>query len=126
MNERKPLREIEALRLEMQMNNRLRLETLAALSKVFREFGVQITDDLLRSITFAVQEELPGHASFAQPTALAVADEPPSPKPPPPTEPPPAVPPLTEPPPAHPPYQTALKADAGKRPSVEALHASEL
>jgi len=40
------------------MNNRLRLESLAALSKVFRDFGEPIQDELLSSIVFAVPQEL--------------------------------------------------------------------
>lgn len=55
-------REVATLRLLFQINSRLRLETLAALSKVFREHGVQITDNLLASLVFALTEELPGQS----------------------------------------------------------------
>jgi hypothetical protein len=42
------------------MNNRLRLESIAAISKVFREFGEPIEDELLASVVFAVPAELMG------------------------------------------------------------------
>jgi hypothetical protein len=54
------LREIFNLRLRLQMNNRLRLETLAALSKVFREYNEPLRDELLASVVLALPEELPG------------------------------------------------------------------
>lgn len=54
--------EAAKLRLRFQMNGRLRLESLAALSKVFREFGEPIREELLGSIVFAVPEELLGPA----------------------------------------------------------------
>ena len=57
-------RQMEAakLRLRFQMNGRLRLESLAALSKVFRENGEPIREELLGSMVFAVPEELLGPA----------------------------------------------------------------
>ena len=58
MEEQESLREAESLRFRFQMNNRLRLESLAAVSKVFREFGEPISDDLLSSLVFAVPDEL--------------------------------------------------------------------
>ena len=58
MEELESLREAESLRFRFQMNNRLRLESLAAVSKVFREFGEPISDDLLSSLVFAVPNEL--------------------------------------------------------------------
>jgi hypothetical protein len=54
--------EAAKLRLRFQMNGRLRLESLAALSKVFREYGEPIREELLGSIVFAVPEELLGPA----------------------------------------------------------------
>jgi hypothetical protein len=54
--------EVAKLRLRFQMNGRLRLESLAALSKVFREYGEPIREELLGSIVFAVPEELLGPA----------------------------------------------------------------
>jgi hypothetical protein len=58
MEQFESLREAESLRFRFQMNNRLRLESLAAVSKVFREFGEPISDDLLSSLVFAVPSEL--------------------------------------------------------------------
>lgn len=54
------LMEVAKLRLRFRMNNRLRLETLAMLSRVFREYQEPIADELLSSIVFAVPEELMG------------------------------------------------------------------
>src|SRR6185503_7080543 len=58
MQEHEALREAENLRFRFQMNNRLRLECLAAVSKVFREFGEPIADELLSSLGFALPQEL--------------------------------------------------------------------
>ena len=58
MNTPESLRDAENLRFRVQMNNRLRLECLAAVSKVFREFGEPIKDELLSSIVFALPQEL--------------------------------------------------------------------
>ena len=58
MQELESLREVESLRFRFQMNNRLRLEALAELSKLFREFGEPISDDLLSSLVFALPQEL--------------------------------------------------------------------
>ena len=70
MEPRESFRDVENLRFRFQMNNRLRLECLAAVSKVFRDFEEPIADDLLASIVFALPEELVsangngnGHAS---------------------------------------------------------------
>ena len=71
MEGRESLREIENLRFRFQMNNRLRLECLAAVSKAFREFGEPITDELLGGVVFALPQELVsnngnGHAHAAE------------------------------------------------------------
>jgi hypothetical protein len=58
MNANGSLRDVENLRFRIQMNNRLRLECLAAVSKVFREFAEPINDELLSSIVFALPQEL--------------------------------------------------------------------
>ena len=58
METRESLREVENLRFRFQMNNRLRLECLAAVSRVFREFGEPITDELLAGFVFALPQEL--------------------------------------------------------------------
>lgn len=60
MDTQESLREVANLRLRFQMNQRLRLESLAALSKVFREYGEPIRDELLANIVPAIPEELPG------------------------------------------------------------------
>ena len=54
--------EVAKLRLRFRMNNRLRLESLALLSKLFREHQEPIGDELLSCIVFAVPEELVGEA----------------------------------------------------------------
>lgn len=58
MEPRESFRDVENLRFRFQMNNRLRLECLAAVSKVFRDFEEPIADDLLASIVFALPQEL--------------------------------------------------------------------
>jgi hypothetical protein len=60
MTAQESLREISKLRLRFQMNNRLRLESLAALSKIFREHGEDLKDEVLSSLVFALPSELPG------------------------------------------------------------------
>jgi hypothetical protein len=60
MNTQERMMEAAKLRLRFQMNNRLRLESLAALSRVFREHQEPVADDLLASLVFAVPEELLG------------------------------------------------------------------
>jgi len=63
MTAQESLREISKLRLRFQMNNRLRLESLAALSKIFREHGEDLKDEVLSSLVFALPSELPGESS---------------------------------------------------------------
>jgi hypothetical protein len=113
MNAQESLREIDNLRLRFQMNNRLRLECLAALSKIFREHNENLQDELLSSLVFAIPCELPGERPAYQDLAgeTMKAPEPPAGHPPPrpgqpppgPTEPPPGVPPPGVPPPGVPP-----------------------
>ncbi|MEO8436083.1 MAG: hypothetical protein ABI596_14375 [Pyrinomonadaceae bacterium] len=76
MSARESLREVENLRFRFQMNNRLRLECLAAVSKVFREFHEPISDELLSAFVFALPQELlsgraGSFASIEQSSALA-------------------------------------------------------
>ena len=59
-------REAQRLRVKMQMDNRLHLEVLAALSKTFRDNGTKVSDNLLRAIVFAVPEELPGEGALSK------------------------------------------------------------
>src|SRR6185436_12880931 len=58
MEPRETFRDVENLRFRFQMNNRLRLECLAAVSKVFRDFEEPIADDLLAGLIFALPQEL--------------------------------------------------------------------
>ena len=64
MNTQESIREVSGLRLRFQMNNRLRLESLAALSKVFREYGEPISDQLLSSVVLALPDELQGNGAI--------------------------------------------------------------
>jgi hypothetical protein len=68
MERQEALSEVANLRLRFQINRRLRLESLAALSKVFREHGESLNDDLLASIVFAVPEELLGEGGSHETT----------------------------------------------------------
>jgi hypothetical protein len=61
------LNEAARLRLHLQMNNRLRLESLAALSRVFRENNEPVRDELLAALVLAVPDELLGEAESRQP-----------------------------------------------------------
>jgi len=63
--------EAARLRLRLQMNARLRLEVLAALSRVFREYRDPVGDELLAAIVLAVPEELMGEADIEQTTSQA-------------------------------------------------------
>ena len=63
MNNRGALREARRLRLKMQTDGRFHLEVLAALSRTFRENGESVSNDLLRSLVFAVPDELPGRGN---------------------------------------------------------------
>jgi hypothetical protein len=99
MDTQESLREIYNLRLRFQMNNRLRLECLAALSKIFREHGENLKDELLSSLVFAIPGELPGE----RPNYPDLASEGKKPGVPPPGAPPPGAPPPGAPPPGAPP-----------------------
>ena len=108
MDTQESLREIYNLRLRFQMNNRLRLECLAALSKIFREHGENLKDELLSSLVFAIPGELPGErpnypdlASEGKKPGVPPGAPPPG--APPPGAPPPGAPPPGAPPPGAPP-----------------------
>lgn len=81
METHESLRDVENLRFRFQMNNRLRLECLAAMSKVFREFGEPIKDELLSSVVFALPKELisNGHGLAGVQLAGEKPDNPPTP-----------------------------------------------
>ena len=74
MDARESLREAQNLRFRFQMNRRLRLECLAAVSKVFREQGEPISDELLSTIVFALPQELVSGNGRTAP-ALQFADD---------------------------------------------------
>jgi hypothetical protein len=107
MNSQETLQEISNLRLRFQMNNRLRLESLAALSRLFREHGENLNDELLSSLVFALPVELPGERVDFEAIvyeAKKPGTQPPQPgqpRPPQPPQPPPPQPP--QPPPPQPP-----------------------
>lgn len=79
MNIQGPLREARRLRLRMQSDNRLRLEVLAALSRTFRENREQVSNDLLRSLVFAVPDELPGEGEASKTARSVTRTVPPQP-----------------------------------------------
>ena len=103
MDSKESLREVSRLRLRFQMNNRLRLECLAALSKVFREYAEPVSDELLSSLILALPNELHSKEDAeVPPTAIPPTAIPPTAIPPtaiPPT----AIPPTAVPPTAIPP-----------------------
>ena len=60
MEREQSLQEIAVLRHSMHINNRLRLETIASLSRLFREYHVPIKDELLAEVILALPLELNG------------------------------------------------------------------
>ncbi len=75
MEARESLRDVENLRFRFQMNNRLRLECLAAVSKVFREFREPLKDELLSAMVFALPQELiSGNGHAVAPVELSGAN----------------------------------------------------
>jgi hypothetical protein len=58
MERQETLREIAALRHNLHVNSRLRLEFLANISKLLRDYGISADDELLSSLILAVPEEL--------------------------------------------------------------------
>jgi hypothetical protein len=99
MDTQESLWEIYNLRLRFQMNNRLRLECLAALSRIFRDHGENLKDELLSSLVFAIPGELPGE----RPNYADIAIEAKKPGPPATPGPPPGAPPPGKPKPGPPP-----------------------
>src|SRR5947209_10595952 len=77
MEPHESLREVENLRFRFQMNNRLRLESLAAVSKVFRDCGEPITDELLAGMVFALPQELVSNGGHSHARVEKVAGSPP-------------------------------------------------
>jgi hypothetical protein len=77
MSHARGMTEAAKLRLRLQMNARLRLEVLAALSRVFREYRDPVSDELLSAVVLAVPEELLGEAAFEQAAAPPETPRPP-------------------------------------------------
>jgi hypothetical protein len=73
--------EAAKLRLRMQMQPRLRLEVLAALSRVFREYSDPVTDELLSELVLAVPGELVGEARTDHGAHAPLRDNKPPPSP---------------------------------------------
>jgi hypothetical protein len=55
--------ELAKLRFRLHTNGRLRLELLAAISRILREYQEPIKDEVLSSLVFAAPEELMGEAA---------------------------------------------------------------
>jgi outer membrane biosynthesis protein TonB len=138
MNNQESLQEIFNLRLRFQMNSRLRLESLAALSRLFREHNEDLNDELLATMVFALPAELPGERPDLQvltpeakkpgmqppqpgsPGTQPHPPQPPSPQPHPPQPPPPQPPPPQPPPPRTQPPRGTLepRAESRKQPKA--------
>ena len=58
MQNQESIGEIAALRHALHVNHRLRLEFLGGLSKLLREYGLQVSDELLGSLILSVPEEV--------------------------------------------------------------------
>jgi len=70
--------EAAKLRLRLRMNNRLRLETQALLSKLFREHEVPVGDELLSRLILAVPDELAAEAEAVRPLGMNPPPKPPT------------------------------------------------
>src|SRR5205085_179814 len=69
MQREETLREIAALRHNLHINNRLRLEFLASISKLLRDYGITADDELLGSLILAVPDELSAQDNAPMPPA---------------------------------------------------------
>ena len=78
MERQETLREVAALRHNLHINGRLRLEFLGGLSKLLREYGVTANDELSGSLILALPYELSGKEGAPMPP-LSPAQEPPMP-----------------------------------------------
>jgi len=67
MQREETLREIAALRHSLHVNNRLRLEFLASISKLLRDYGITADDELLSSLILAVPDELSAQSEAPMP-----------------------------------------------------------
>lgn len=71
----------EQIRVILRTNGRLRLEFLGLLSKLLREYEIDVDDELLVKITLADLGELGGHLGppAIDPPAMPSIDPPPAP-----------------------------------------------
>jgi len=60
------------LRLRLRMNSRLKLESQALLSRLFREHEVVVSDELLSRLVFAVPHELMAESEGAGPMKVKI------------------------------------------------------
>ena len=67
MQREETLREVAALRHNLHVNSRLRLEFLASISKLLRDYGITADDQLLSSLILAVPDELSAEGEPSQP-----------------------------------------------------------
>jgi hypothetical protein len=67
MTQQELIMEAAKLRLRLRMNNRLKLESQALLSRLFREHGVPVGDELLSCLIVAVPDELIVEAEASKP-----------------------------------------------------------
>ena len=119
MTQQELVMEAAKLRLRLRMNNRLKLESQALLSKLLREHEVPVADELLSCLIFAVPDELLIETQLAD-----RAKRKPPPKPPtknggthkPPPKPPPKNGVTHKPPPKPPPKGAVRRADVNKPP----------
>ena len=80
MERQETLREIAALRHNLHVNNRLRLEFLANISKLLRDYGISADDELLSSLILAVPEELWAKEEPPMPPVAPMPPESPTPE----------------------------------------------
>ncbi len=133
MTQQELVMEAAKLRLRLRMNNRLKLESQALLSKLFREHEVPVADELLSCLILAVPDELLIEAQSASRSKRKPPPKPPTknggthtppPKPPPKNggthTPPPKPPPKNggthKPPPKPPPKGAVRRADVNNPP----------
>ncbi len=60
------------LRLKLRMNGRLKLESQALLSRLFREHDIAVSDELLSRLVFAVPNELMAESDTANPSKVMI------------------------------------------------------
>src|SRR3954471_12193676 len=96
MQREETLREVASLRHNLHINSRLRLEFLASISKLLRDYGITADDQLLSSLILAIPDELSANSAPMPPEGEPMPPTPPD-------EPLPPTPPDDEPLPPEPP-----------------------